>query len=117
MQNMKISYKKFILFSYFYFYKETLTKVLMRNFKISSSLINTLKNRIEDKIIKFSENELTLGGDYVTVEIDESLIASAKCGKERYRKQTWVFGVVERKSGKWYIQVVPDDPAKLSKQL
>ncbi|KAG0431446.1 hypothetical protein DMUE_5560 [Dictyocoela muelleri] len=84
----------------------------MRNLKISTSLINTLKNRIEDKIMKFSKNELTLGGDYVTVEIDESLIASAKYGKERYPKQIWVLGVVERESGKCYIQVVPDRSRK-----
>ncbi|KAG0423628.1 hypothetical protein DMUE_6135 [Dictyocoela muelleri] len=87
MQNIKISYKKFILCSYFYFYKETLTKALMRNLKISNSLINTLKNRIEYKIIKYSKNELTLGGDYVTVEIDESLIASANMAREDIRNK------------------------------
>ncbi|KAG0437383.1 hypothetical protein DMUE_3725 [Dictyocoela muelleri] len=112
MHNMKISYKKFILFSYFYFYKETITKALILNLKISTSVINTLKNRIEDKIIKFSKNELTLGVDYVTVEIDEYLIASSKYGKRRYPKQTWVFGVVERESSKCYIQVVPDRSRK-----
>ncbi|KAG0435305.1 hypothetical protein DMUE_4782 [Dictyocoela muelleri] len=111
MQNMKISYKKFILFSYIYFYKETLTKALMRNLKISNSQINTLK-KIKDKIIKFSKNEFTFGRDYVTVEIDESLIASVKYGKGRYPKQTWVFGVVERESGKCYIKVVPDRSRK-----
>ncbi|KAG0432107.1 hypothetical protein DMUE_5518 [Dictyocoela muelleri] len=51
MQGIKINYKDFIIFAYFYFYKETVTKAIMRNLNFSSTLIVKLKKRIEEKII------------------------------------------------------------------
>ncbi|KAG0437006.1 hypothetical protein DMUE_3928 [Dictyocoela muelleri] len=51
MQGIKINYKDFIIIAYFYFYKETVTKAIMRNLNFSSTLIVKLKKRIEEKII------------------------------------------------------------------
>ncbi|KAG0435249.1 hypothetical protein DMUE_4813 [Dictyocoela muelleri] len=49
-----------------------------------------------------------IGGIGSIVEIDESLIASAKYAEGRFPDQTWVFGIIERDSGKCYIRVVED---------
>ncbi|KAG0437770.1 hypothetical protein DMUE_3492 [Dictyocoela muelleri] len=108
LQDMKIKFRTFLFFAHFYFYKTTFTKDLRRNLEISNSTILKLKKRIEDKIIENNKKETRLSGENVTVEIDESLIASVKYGRGYFPKQTWVFGIVERVSGRCYIQVVSD---------
>ncbi|KAG0436675.1 hypothetical protein DMUE_4106 [Dictyocoela muelleri] len=62
LQNLRIEYKKFILFCYFYFYRETVTSNLLRYLKISRTTIIELKKRIEAKIINFNKSEPKLGG-------------------------------------------------------
>ncbi|KAG0422466.1 hypothetical protein DMUE_6208, partial [Dictyocoela muelleri] len=112
LQDMRVKYKTFIMFCYYFFCKETLTKSLMKNLKISRKTILELKKRIEQKIILFNKKMAKLGGEDKVVEADESLIASAKYGYGYFPKQTWVFGVVERESGKCHIKVVPDRKRK-----
>ncbi|KAG0422376.1 hypothetical protein DMUE_6216, partial [Dictyocoela muelleri] len=48
-----------------------------------------------------------LGGIGSIVEVDESLMTSAKYGNWRYPEQTWVFGIVERGTGKCYLKFMP----------
>ncbi|KAG0442619.1 hypothetical protein DMUE_0136 [Dictyocoela muelleri] len=108
LQNTKVGYRTFIYFCYLLFYQETVTTKLIRNLKISRTLILKLKKLIEIKIIAHNSTMNMLGGDKIVVEVDESLIASSKYGRGYFPDQTWIFGVVERESGKCYIQVVPD---------
>ncbi|KAG0424852.1 hypothetical protein DMUE_6071 [Dictyocoela muelleri] len=112
IQNLKIEYKKLIFFCYFYFYRETITKNLLRNLGISRNTIVELKKRIENRIIHYNKFESKLGGKEVIVEADESLMASSKYGYGYFPKQVWVFGVVERGTGRCYIQVVNDRKRK-----
>ncbi|KAG0426336.1 hypothetical protein DMUE_5976 [Dictyocoela muelleri] len=49
---------------------------------------------------------LKIGGIGKIIEVNKSLIASAKYRKERFHKQTWIFGIVERDTGKCFIKVV-----------
>ncbi|KAG0434680.1 hypothetical protein DMUE_5081 [Dictyocoela muelleri] len=50
LQNLRIEYKKFILFCYFYFYRETVTINLLRNLKISrTTIIELKKNELKQK--------------------------------------------------------------------
>jgi len=64
--------------------------------------------------LALDKKNLKLGGEGQIVEIDESLFARVKhkVGKDLFRKQVWVFGLVERSSGRVYFQVVPDRTAK-----
>ncbi|KAG0427267.1 hypothetical protein DMUE_5915 [Dictyocoela muelleri] len=117
LQDMRIKYKTFILFCYYFFYRETMTKGLMRNLNISRKTIMELKKRIENKIILFNKKMTKLGGDQKVVEADESLIATAKYGYGYFPEQTWVFGVVERESGKCCIKVVPDRKRKTLEEI
>ncbi|KAG0431935.1 hypothetical protein DMUE_5527 [Dictyocoela muelleri] len=109
LENMKITYKKFLMFCHYYFHKTMITKNIIRDVGLSRTTITKLKYRIENKIILFNKkSQLKLGGMDSIVEIDESLMASAKYGKGRYPEQTWVFGIIERETGRCYIKVVED---------
>ena len=57
---------------------------------------------------------IKLGGPGHIVEIDESLFAKVKYnrGKDLWRKQVWVFGLVDRISGEIYFEIVPDRTAE-----
>ncbi|KAG0435974.1 hypothetical protein DMUE_4449 [Dictyocoela muelleri] len=95
LQSLKIKYKKIVFFCYFYFYKETITKNLLRNLGISRNTIVELKKIIiVGKIIYFHKYESKLGCENVTVEDDGSLIASSKYAYGYFIEQVWVFGVI-----------------------
>ena len=49
-----------------------------------------------------------IGGEGKCVEIDETLIARRKFNRGRLVEQLWLFGGVERDSGKFFIELVPD---------
>ncbi|KAG0426762.1 hypothetical protein DMUE_5949 [Dictyocoela muelleri] len=109
LENTKITFKKFIILCHYYFNKTLITKNLLRDVKISRSLITKFKYKIEHKIKLFNQKQnLKMGGIGSIVEVDESLMASAKYGKEKYPEHTWVFGIVEREAGRCYIKVVDD---------
>eukprot|EP00095_Tigriopus_kingsejongensis_P002396 snap_masked-scaffold1630_size32793-processed-gene-0.4 protein:Tk02396 transcript:snap_masked-scaffold1630_size32793-processed-gene-0.4-mRNA-1 annotation:"hypothetical protein TcasGA2_TC010755" len=56
-------------------------------------------------IVRKDENgTVTLG----IVEIDESLLAKAKCISGQWPEQRWVFGEVERQTGHCFMVEVPD---------
>ncbi|KAG0440156.1 hypothetical protein DMUE_1949 [Dictyocoela muelleri] len=94
-----------------------MTKNLLRNLKISRTTIIELKNRIESKIIIFNKTESKLGGDNVIVEADESLIASSKYGFRYFPEQTWVFGVVNRGSGRVIYELLKTENVRLYKNI
>ena len=52
------------------------------------------------------------GGKGKTVEIDESCFFRRKANKGRVLKQIWGFGVVERDSGRLFVQIVEKRTAK-----
>jgi len=75
--------------------------------KIFNHLRNVCTLAIEKPKIK-------LGGPGHIVEIDESLFAKVKYnrGKDLWRKQVWVFGLVDRITGEIYFEIVPDRTAE-----
>ncbi|KAG0428728.1 hypothetical protein DMUE_5803 [Dictyocoela muelleri] len=87
LQKLRIQYRKFIFFVIF-FNRESMTKNLLRNLKISRTTIIELKNCIESKIFILNKTESKLGGNNVIYEADESLIASSKCGFGYFPEQT-----------------------------
>eukprot|EP00095_Tigriopus_kingsejongensis_P010183 snap_masked-scaffold105_size367834-processed-gene-1.11 protein:Tk10183 transcript:snap_masked-scaffold105_size367834-processed-gene-1.11-mRNA-1 annotation:"hypothetical protein CLF_100748" len=54
------------------------------------------------------EEPTVIGGPTKIVEIDETLLAKAKYNRGRWPEQRWVFGGVERESGKCFMVEVPD---------
>ncbi|KAG0426477.1 hypothetical protein DMUE_5965 [Dictyocoela muelleri] len=109
LENMKIKYTQFIIFVHYYYHKTIITKNIMRDVNISRGMIMKLKYLIENKIKMYNRNSLLkMGGIGKIVEVDESLIASSKYGKGRFPEQTWVFGIVERETGKCFIKVIED---------
>jgi hypothetical protein len=52
-----------------------------------------------------------LGGPGNTVEIDESCFGRRKYHRERFRNTMWVFGGVERESGRTFLIPLPDRSA------
>ena len=63
--------------------------------------------------IALNKKEIRLGGENLTVQIDESLFAKVKhfVGKDLARKQVWVFGMVDVKPDVIYFECVPDRTA------
>ena len=55
-----------------------------------------------------------IGGPNKTVEIDESKFGKRKYGRGHPVKGQWVFGGVERESGKTFLVTVPDRTAETS---
>jgi transposase-like protein len=64
--------------------------------------------------IALDKKNLKLGGEGQAVEIDGSIFAHVKytVDMDSFRKQVWVFGLVERSSGRVYFQTVPDRQAE-----
>ena len=48
-----------------------------------------------------------LGGRNLIVEMDESCFFKRKNNKGRLQKEMWGFGLVERKSGRLFVEIVP----------
>lgn len=63
--------------------------------------------------IALNKKEIKLSGDGKIVEIDESQYAKTKYnrGSDLKRKQVWVYGLVDRKNGNCFMQVLPDRAA------
>jgi len=59
---------------------------------------------IEEQIS--SENSMQFGGENTIIELDESCFFKRKSNKGRARKNIWVFGFVERISGRFFAEVV-----------
>ncbi|KAG0427568.1 hypothetical protein DMUE_5894 [Dictyocoela muelleri] len=57
LQNSRVYYKTFIIF-FIIFYKETITKNLMRNLKISKNTVIDLKRIIKYKIMNYNKNTM-----------------------------------------------------------
>ena len=49
-----------------------------------------------------------IGGRGRTVEIDETLIARRKYNRGRLVEQQWLFGGIERETGRFFLELVPD---------
>ncbi|CAF0747971.1 unnamed protein product [Brachionus calyciflorus] len=60
------------------------------------------------------KTNIKLGGKSCIIEIDESLFGKVKYnkGKDLRKKKVWVFGLIERLSGRCYLQVVPNRKAE-----
>ncbi|KAG0440318.1 hypothetical protein DMUE_1830 [Dictyocoela muelleri] len=109
LQDTRITFKKFILLCHYSYHKTKITKNLLRDVGISSSLITKIKYKIEHKIAQYNKRCMAkLGGEGTIVEANETLTASAKYGKGRFPEQSWVFWVLESETGRCYLNVVPD---------
>jgi len=77
---------------------------------IGVNTIRKLSNLLTEWIVKDYELELDYKGQFGSknsiVEIDESCFFRRKFNKGRYLKQVWAFGIVERNTGRLYVEVV-----------
>lgn len=56
----------------------------------------------------FAKKEQQLGGPGIIVEIDEAKISKRKYNKGRILRGQWMFGGIERNSGKVFIVPIED---------
>jgi transposase-like protein len=72
---------------------------------ISLNTASSLAKTLRAKITKYiqSHDHGAIGGEGKTVEIDETVITKRKYQKGRKIKETWLFGGIERGSGKFFI--------------
>ncbi|KAG0438679.1 hypothetical protein DMUE_2935 [Dictyocoela muelleri] len=99
-----------------YFYNRTIiTKNILRDTKLSRGTIMKLKYKIKNKIRLYNQkNKIMMGGIGSIVEVDESLMSSANMEEIDIPNKPSI-GIVERETGKCYIEVVPDRKRKLKK--
>ncbi len=71
------------------------------------NLANVLSSWIASFQIADEEAEGKFGGKGIVVEIDESCFFRRKHEKGRLQKQIWGFGCVERKTGRFFVEIVP----------
>ncbi|KAG0436517.1 hypothetical protein DMUE_4187 [Dictyocoela muelleri] len=113
LENTRISITQFIIFCHYFYNRTIITKNNLSDTKLSRGRIMKHKYNIENKIQLYNQNnEIMMVGIGSIVEVEESLMSSAKYRKGRYSEQTWVFGIVERDKGKCHIEVVPDRKKK-----
>ena len=85
------------------------SQMLGMSLKTIRKLAMILSNWIIAKQLK-TENVLgKFGGPDAIVEIDESCFFKRKYNKGRAHKQVWGFGIVERYSGRFFIEIVPTE--------
>ena len=84
--------------------------------KLNLSLIRRLSNRLSEIIIRRQIEEENqkglLGGKDKVVEMDESCFFKRKNNAGRIQKQIWGFGLVERITGRLFVQIIPNRTAK-----
>ncbi|KAG0436923.1 hypothetical protein DMUE_3972 [Dictyocoela muelleri] len=109
LHKSKLTNRTFLLFLHCYFFDNCSIKTLLTLIDIDRKTVFLFKNKIE-KIIcrKYDSKKEKLGGDGKVLEIDETLIAKRKYNKGRMVGQVWVFGIVERGSGRCHIEVLKD---------
>ena len=76
---------------------------------LSLSTIKRLSGMVSEWLIEeqiSSENSMQFGGENTIIELDESCFFKRKSNKGRARKNIWVFGFVERISGRFFAEVV-----------
>ena len=90
----------------------TSNKTLGICFKTIQRISDFLRKRIviEQKLDEIFQGKL--GGKGKVVEIDESCFFRRKANKGRLLKQIWGFGIVERQSGRLFVQLVEKRNAK-----
>ncbi|CAF0980655.1 unnamed protein product [Brachionus calyciflorus] len=77
----------------------------------SDYVVTNVYKKLRNLCSAIAKNKIKLGGPGKYVGIDESLVAKAKHnkGKVLKKRQTWIFGMVERgPSGRAFVQVVKD---------
>jgi len=80
---------------------------------ISLKQVREISRILNDWIVKSQTNEEALkGGKGKIVEFDESCFFGRKNHKGRVLKQIWGFGIVERSTGRLFVQIVQNRSAK-----
>lgn len=105
----KLTYRTFLLFMHCYFYNNCAIKTLLTLIDIDRKTVFLFKRVIEGIICrKYDAKIKKLGGKGKVLEIDETLIAKRKYNKGRKIGQVWVFGIVERDTGRCHVEVLKD---------
>ncbi|KAG0440433.1 hypothetical protein DMUE_1754 [Dictyocoela muelleri] len=116
LYNSNYSYKNFLLFLHLYF-NNIQIKYLNEILKGNKKTIIKLKNIIDKEMCRlYDRDKVYLQGNHI-VEVDESVIAKRKYNSGRLTKMVWVFGLIERDTGKCHIEIVQSRDKKTLEKI
>ena len=81
----------------------------MTSLGISNSTVVDWKRFCSEVVAVWYENQESVGGDQVIVEIDETLFVKRKYNRGRIFKEVWLFGGIERTSKRAFIVALDGD--------
>ena len=82
---------------------------VMTNLGISNSTVVDWNRFCFEVVAVWYENQESVGGDQVIVEIDETLFVKRKYNRGRILKEVWLFGGIERTSKRAFIVALDGD--------
>lgn len=112
-EDLKIGILKYFRMLYMWSNKDLQSRIV-RELSINKNTVSEFCKDIREVCgLRIEETSEQLGGydadgRSIVVEIDETLWIRRKYNRGRRRNQVWVFGGIERDSGKCFLVVVPD---------
>ena len=102
----KLSFRNILIITYGLLRRETIESIKFENC-FSSTTTADWNSYVREEMVDYIINQSgPIGGPGIIIEIDESKFGKRKNNRGRKVNGTWVFGGVERESGKCFLQPV-----------
>ena len=112
LEGAHLTYRVICLFIYCWAYEMTSVAFCTRELKMCPEAIVDWNNYLREVCaLKLLACPMAIGGDGLTVEIDESMFVRRKGNVGRVVKEQWVFGGICRDTKQCFLCVVPDRSA------
>ena len=107
-EHVKLTPKQVFLLSYYWCYEYGKLKDKEREIRTTSHPIVRLEKYFRKVCrLHFRQHPPTIGGPGTIVEVDETCVFKAKYNRgRRFRRHVWLFGGIERGSGRCFLSIV-----------